>query len=343
MSSTPQENSRKKIVEAIQHHQSQWTVDLLLEGIRAGHLPALSSAITFSESTLPLHRALTDQLLEQLQPITTPSFRIGITGVPGVGKSTLIEQLGLQWIKAGHKVAVLAIDPTSPITHGSILGDKTRMEHLSLNTNAFIRPSPSALSLGGVATHTHEAIQLCEAAGYNRIIIETVGVGQSEIAVHHLTDCFLLLMLSGAGDQLQGIKRGIMEMCDIMAITKADQKNEASAKKAQVEYQQALHLFPQRNDGWVPKVLTTSSLQSSTIEALSDALEHFYQWSLPRNFVEKRNDQKKHLMREEWTYRIQQYFQQKKGFKEKWSQLEVQVLENQISLSKAIDELINWK
>lgn len=343
MSTSSQENSRKKIIEAIQHHQHQWTVENLLEGISCGNIAALSNAITFSESTLPAHRLLTDALIERLPSTSTSSFRVGITGVPGVGKSTLIEQLGLQWIKEGFKVAVLAIDPTSPITHGSILGDKTRMEQLSLNTNAFIRPSPSSLSLGGVATHTHEAILLCEAAGFNRIIIETVGVGQSEIAVHHLTDCFLLLMLAGAGDQLQGIKRGIMEMCDLMAITKADQQNETAAKKAQTEYQQALHLFPARTDGWTPKVLTTSHTNAQSIEELRNAIEGYYEWSLPRQLSEKRKEQKKHLLQEEWFYRIQQHYQQIAGFNEQWESLENQLANQQISLSKAIETLLNWK
>jgi LAO/AO transport system kinase len=343
MPTSSQENSRKKIIEAIQHHQNQWTVESLLTGITSGDVAALSSAITFSESTLPAHRILTDGLIERLPVSSTPSFRIGITGVPGVGKSTLIEQLGLQWISEGFKVAVLAIDPTSPITHGSILGDKTRMEQLSLNTNAFIRPSPSSLSLGGVATHTHEAVLLCEAAGYNRIIIETVGVGQSEVAVHHLTDCFLLLMLAGAGDQLQGIKRGIMEMCDMMAITKADQQNEMSAKKAQAEYQQALHLFPARADGWIPQVLTTSHQNHQSIVELRKALEGFYEWSLPRQLNEKRQEQKKHLLQEEWNFRIHQHFQQIEGFNEQWKKMESQLTTHQISLSKAIETLLQWR
>ncbi len=340
MVGSSQENSRKKIIEAIQQHHNQWSAATLIKAIHAGDIAALSAAITFSESTRPSDRLLTDEVLEHLPIQSGTSFRIGITGVPGVGKSTLIEQLGLHWISEGHKVAVLAIDPTSPITHGSILGDKTRMERLSLSTHAFIRPSPSSLSLGGVTIHTHEAILLCEAAGFDRIIIETVGVGQSEVAVHHLTDCFLLLMLAGAGDQLQGIKRGIMEMCDIMAITKADQQNALIAKKAQSDYQQALHLFPARSDGWNPKVLTTSSIEKEGILDLVHTLQEFYQWSLPRAFEQKRKEQKKQLFHQEWLHRIQQRYVNNQSFQAKWKELEQKVVGDQLSLVKAIEELM---
>jgi LAO/AO transport system kinase len=213
------------------------------------------------------------------------------------------------------------------------------MEQLSLNTNAFIRPSPSSLSLGGVTAHTHEAILLCEAAGFDRIIVETVGVGQSEIAVHDLTDCFLLLMLAGAGDQLQGIKRGIMEMCDVLAITKADEHNTTQAKKAQAEYQQALHLFPAREDGWYPKVLTTSAIAKSGIAELIDTLENYLQWSLSRGFAHHRMTQKKHLLEQAWMLHLQKQYAENSAFQAKWKTVEEQVLQQQISLAKAISLL----
>lgn len=339
MTPASQENSRKKIIEAIQQQQNHWTVDSLSIGILEGNITALSAAITFSESTRKIDRALIDEVIEQVMQRPNNTYRIGITGVPGVGKSTLIEQLGLEWIQRGHKVAVLAIDPTSPITQGSILGDKTRMEQLSLNTNAFIRPSPSSLSLGGVTAHTHEAILLCEAAGFDRIIVETVGVGQSEIAVHHLTDCFLLLMLAGAGDQLQGIKRGIMEMCDVLAITKADEQNTTHANKAQAEYQQALHLFPAREDGWYPQVLTTSALSKSGVNELIETLETYLQWSLARGFDNRRLSQKKHLLEQTWWLHLKMQFANDAAFQEKWKSVEEQVLHQHISLAKAISML----
>jgi LAO/AO transport system kinase len=226
----------------------------------------LARAITVIESDLPADGELAARLLDAILPQTGRSQRVGITGVPGVGKSTFIDTLGMHLIRdRGERVAVLTVDPSSPISGGSILGDKTRMERLSVEERAFIRPSPSRGHLGGVARRTRETILLCEAAGYGNILVETVGVGQSETAVRSMTDFFLLLMLAGAGDELQGMKRGIIEMIDGMAINKADGDNKPKAERARVEYSSALHLFPASPDGWTPRVVTCSALNSDGI------------------------------------------------------------------------------
>ncbi len=234
-----------------------------VKGILSGDVVILSRAITLVESNLSDDNILAQQVIEQILPHTGNSIRVGITGVPGVGKSTFIEAIGQQITSQNKKLAVLAIDPSSQRTSGSIMGDKTRMDILSNDPLAYIRPSASGDTLGGVANRTREAMLLCEAAGYEVIFIETVGVGQSEVAVRGMVDFFLLLMLAGAGDELQGIKKGIMEMADGIAITKADKDNIKAAKSATVEYQNALHLYPPTTSGWVPKVLTCSSLEQS--------------------------------------------------------------------------------
>jgi LAO/AO transport system kinase len=229
----------------------------------------LARAITVVESDLPTDAELGAQLLEKLLPHSGQSRRVGITGVPGVGKSTFIDALGIHLIRnLGENVAVLSVDPSSPVSGGSILGDKTRMERLALEERAFIRPSPARGHLGGVARRTRETILLCEAAGYRNILVETVGVGQSETAVRSMTDFFLLLMLAGAGDELQGMKRGIIEMLDGMAINKADGDNKLKAERARTQYANALHLFPASADGWSPPVVTCSSLTGEGIEDL---------------------------------------------------------------------------
>ncbi len=237
-----------------------------LRGILDGDRVLLSRAITLIESSREEHYALAQKIIEACIPHSGNSLRIGITGVPGVGKSTFIEVLGKYLIERGHKVAVLAVDPSSSISGGSILGDKTRMEQLAVDDKAFIRPSPSAGSLGGVARKTKEIIILCEAAGYDIVLVETVGVGQSETTVHSMVDFFLLLMLAGAGDELQGIKRGIIEMCDGMAINKADGDNTNKAKAAKVQYENALHLFQPAKSGWIPQVLTCSAISKTGID-----------------------------------------------------------------------------
>jgi LAO/AO transport system kinase len=250
-----------------------------VDGILNKDISILSQAITLIESSLPKHNDLGQQVIERCLPYSGNSIRIGITGVPGVGKSTFIEALGATITESGQRLAVLAIDPSSERSRGSILGDKTRMETLCNDPNAFIRPSPSAGSLGGVARKTRESIILCEAAGFDTIFIETVGVGQSETAVHSMVDFFLLLMLSGAGDELQGIKRGIMEMADLIAITKADGDNTSKANVARVQYENALHLFPMPESKWAPRVKTCSSVTKIGINDIWDNILEYVEFT----------------------------------------------------------------
>ncbi len=249
--------------------QKRLSKDAYVQAVLAGDRVILSRAITLIESSLPQDKALARKVLEDILPKTGNSIRIGITGVPGVGKSTFIETFGTYLTNnLGKKIAVLAIDPSSQLSKGSILGDKTRMEELARNPLAYIRPSPASGSLGGVAHKTRETMLLCEAAGFEAIIIETVGVGQSETLVHDMVDFFLLLMLAGAGDELQGIKKGIMEMADAIAITKADSGNEAKAQLAKIEYENALHLFPSNETGWYPTVMTCSATKNTGISEI---------------------------------------------------------------------------
>ena len=237
-----------------------------IDGVLSGDRVLLARAITVIESTLPADGDLAAAILEGILPYAGKSYRVGITGVPGAGKSTFIDALGLHLTRElGEKVAVLSIDPSSPVSGGSILGDKTRMERLSQEPAAFIRPSPSGCHLGGVARRTRETMLLCEAAGFHNVIVETVGVGQSEIAVRSMTDFFLLLMVPAGGDELQGIKRGIIEMLDGMVINKADGDLKPRAERARIEYSSALHLFPASPDGWTPPVLTCSALRGEGI------------------------------------------------------------------------------
>lgn len=260
------------------------------EAILKGNTVMLARAITLCESQKPLDRKNAEKLLTQLLPHTGRSLRVGITGSPGVGKSTFIDVLGKHLTGMKKKIAVLAIDPSSEKTKGSILGDKTRMEELSRDELAFIRPSATGRSLGGVAEKTREAILLCEAAGFDIILIETVGVGQSETAVRNMVDFFLLLQLAGAGDELQGIKKGIMEMADAVVITKADGENEKRARLAQVEFQQALHLFQTSESGWAPKVLTASSTERKGIAEVWKLVEEFFFVANSRGFLEKNRE-----------------------------------------------------
>ncbi len=247
------------------------------EGILAGDRVVLAKAITLVESSLPEDQALASRLLTELMPGTGNSVRIGVTGAPGVGKSTFIEALGKFLTANEKKVAILTIDPSSQITGGSILGDKTRMARLSRDPLAFIRPSSSGSILGGVAGRTREAMLLCEAAGFEVIIIETVGVGQSEVMVRGMVDFFLLLMLAGAGDELQGIKKGIMEMADAVVITKADGENLARATEAQADFQHAMHLLPNQPSGWIPKVITSSAVEQKGIAETWAIVEQYCQ------------------------------------------------------------------
>jgi len=260
----------------------------LLDGILKRDVGLLSQAITLVESSLPEHESEARKLLSACLPHAGASFRIGITGVPGAGKSTFIEALGKHIAGMGRKLAVLAIDPSSERSKGSILGDKTRMEELSGFPGVYIRPSPSGGTLGGVARKTREAIILCEAAGYDTLFVETVGVGQSETAVHSMVDFFLLIMLPGAGDELQGIKRGIIEMADALVINKADGTNMDKARRAQAEFTHALHLFPPSSSGWVPQVLTCSSIHQVGITEIWTLLESYRERFTRNGFLERK-------------------------------------------------------
>ena len=259
----------------------------LIDGILNNDKIALSQSITLIESQNPAHQQQAHDIIQACLPHANQSVRIGITGVPGVGKSTFIEAFGLHLLQLGKKVAVLAIDPSSSISKGSILGDKTRMEDLVKEENAFIRPSASGASLGGVARKTRETIILCEAAGFDTILIETVGVGQSETAVHSMTDFFLLLNLAGAGDELQGIKRGVMEMADAVVINKADGDNMERARIAKLEVNRALHLFPAKESGWQPKVRTASAYYKQGIDKVWMMIDDYFDMTKNNGFFEK--------------------------------------------------------
>ena len=275
------------------------TLNEYVDGILAGNITVLSQAVTLVESNLPDHYSLAQEIIEKCLPHSGNSFRLGITGVPGAGKSTFIEALGMHIINQKGKLAVLAIDPSSERSRGSILGDKTRMEQLSAQSMAYIRPSPSAGTLGGVARKTRETIILCEAAGFDHIFIETVGVGQSETAVHSMVDFFLLIMLAGAGDELQGIKRGIMEMADAIAINKADGSNIEKAQQARVQYNNALHLFPASPSGWKPEVVTCSALTNNGIADLWEMINRYLDLTIENNyFYSRRKEQSSYWMRE---------------------------------------------
>lgn len=270
----------------------KYSAEEYLSGILSGNRTILSRAITLTESMLPRHSDKIQSVIEKCLPYSGRSIRIGITGVPGAGKSTFIESFGLYLAGQGRRLAVLAVDPSSQRTRGSILGDKTRMERLSTHPNAYIRPSPSAGTLGGVARKTREAIILCEAAGFDTILVETVGVGQSETSVQSMVDFFLLLMLAGAGDELQGIKRGIIEMADLIAITKADGSNRIAAERARVSYENALHMYPSPPSGWKPRVMVCSAIENTGIAELWDMIREYTNFALASGYWDKhRKDQ----------------------------------------------------
>jgi LAO/AO transport system kinase len=280
-----------------------------VEGVLAGDRVILSRAITLIESHLDSDQELAAQVLDQVLAHSGKALRIGVTGVPGVGKSTFIEQFGKMILEAGHKLAVLAIDPSSPKTKGSILGDKTRMDVLSADKRAFIRPSPAGSALGGVGAKTREAMLLCEAAGFDVILIETVGVGQSETMVKGMVDFFLLLMLAGAGDELQGIKKGIIEMSDALVINKADGKNMDAAKKAQREYANALHLFPPNASGWTPQVSTCSALHNKGLSSIWEMILSFQRQMKANGFFEEnRSQQRVTWLHENIRYLLEKQF-----------------------------------
>jgi len=275
------------------------TVNDYVEGIRKGNTAVLGQAVTLVESRVPEHQIIAQEVIEKCLPFAGQSQRIGITGVPGAGKSTSIDVFGMHVLNLGHKLAVLAIDPSSERSKGSILGDKTRMERLAVQPHAFIRPSPSAGSLGGVARKTRETIVLCEAAGFDTIFVETVGVGQSETAVHSMVDYFLLIQLAGTGDELQGIKRGIMEMADGIVINKCDGDNVDRANLAAAQFRNALHLFPLPPSGFLPEVITYSGYYELNIDKVWDMIDRYFAHVKASGyFEEKRRQQERYWMRE---------------------------------------------
>lgn len=314
----------------------------LVEGILRGDITMLSRAVTMVESLSPQHQAIAQEVIEKCLPHSGNSRRIGITGVPGAGKSTSIDSFGLHVLKGGGKLAVLAIDPSSERTKGSILGDKTRMERLAVHPDAFVRPSPSAGSLGGVARKTRETIVLCEAAGFNNIFVETVGVGQSETAVHSMVDFFLLLQLAGTGDELQGIKRGIMEMADGIVINKADGDNIPRAQLAQAQFRSALHLFPPTASGWQPEVLTYSGYYELGIAEVWDMINRYFEFVKGNGYFEqKRLQQARYWMYETIDEQLRRHFYDNPRIAALLADKEARVLANRQSSFTAARDVLN--
>ncbi len=314
----------------------------LVEGILRGDVTMLSRAVTMVESLSPEHQTIAQEVIEKCLPHSGNSRRIGITGVPGAGKSTSIDEFGLHVLKDGGRLAVLAIDPSSERTKGSILGDKTRMERLSVNPHAFIRPSPSAGSLGGVARKTRETIVLCEAAGYNNIFVETVGVGQSETAVHSMVDFFLLIQLAGTGDELQGIKRGIMEMADGIVINKADGDNVDRARLAQAQFRSALQLFPPSPSGWSPEVLCYSGYYAIGIAEVWDMIDRYFDYVKANGYFErKRNEQARYWMYETIDEQLRRNFYTRPDIEAMLSDKEARVLANRQSSFTAARDILD--
>lgn len=322
--------------------RKRYTADEYVAGILDGNITILSQAVTLVESSLHEHQEIAQEIIEKCLPHAGKSVRVGITGVPGAGKSTSIDSFGMHLINAGHKLAVLAIDPSSERSKGSILGDKTRMEALSREKNAFIRPSPSAGSLGGVARKTRETIVLCEAAGFDTIFVETVGVGQSETAVHSMVDFFLLIQLAGTGDELQGIKRGIMEMADGIIINKADGDNIKKAELAAAQFRNALHLFPPSDSGWSPKVLTYSGYYGLGIKEIWDMVNEYVAFTKKNGYFDyKRNEQAKYWMYESINDSLRDKFYTNPEVEKMLQPTEHQVLNNEISSFVAAKRMID--
>ena len=326
----------------VRKKRRQMTTDEYVAGILEGNITILAQAITLIESNNPSHYAQAQEIIEKCLPHSGKSVRIGITGVPGAGKSSFIEAVGNMVTGYNHKLAVLAIDPSSERSGGSILGDKTRMESICHNPKIFVRPSPSAGSLGGVARKTRETIVLCEAAGYDVIFIETVGVGQSETAVHSMVDMFMMLQISGAGDELQGIKRGIMEMADMMVITKADGENVHKAELAKAQYQGALHLFPLADSGWRPQVYTCSSHEGTGLEEVWQGVEKYLQHiELNGYFMANRNRQNKYWMYETINETLKSSFYNNPDIESRLADIEQRVLDAKLSSFIAAKELLD--
>ena len=317
------------------------TAQAYIEGVLKGDRVLLSRAITVIESNLESDKLLAKDIIQAILPKSGNSIRIGITGVPGVGKSTFIEAFGKHLITQGKRVAILSIDPSSQRSKGSILGDKTRMEELANMEEAYIRPSASGDTLGGVANKTGETMLLCEANGYDVVLIETVGVGQSETAVHGMTDFFLLLMLSGAGDELQGIKKGIMEMADMVVINKADGDNIRMSEMARLQYQNALHIFPQSESGWSPLVSTASAIKNIGISNVWDEIVKF-KLQVDENgyFLKNRKHQQINWMYNNINEELKRLFYGSKNIASHLKTLEMQIISNKISPVKAAQQII---
>ena len=317
------------------------TAEEYVEGILRGDITLLSQAVTLVESSLPTDQIVAQKVIEQCLPYAGKSIRVGITGVPGAGKSTFIEALGTHLCQEGKHLAVLAIDPSSERSKGSILGDKTRMNDLSTQANAFIRPSPSAGSLGGVARKTRETIVLCEAAGFDTILVETVGVGQSETAAHSMVDFFLLLQVTGTGDELQGIKRGIMEMADGIAINKCDGNNIERAQAARVSFKNALALFPPTQSGWKPYAETCSSTEKTGIQDVWRMIEEYIRYTRANGYFEAhRTEQAKYWMYETINAHLLNGFYQNPDMEPLIERAEQRVLNNEVSSFIAANQLL---
>lgn len=311
-----------------------------VNGILAGKTDVLARAITLLESSKKEHRVLAQEVLEKCLPHTGKALRIGITGVPGAGKSTFIEAFGKMLTKQGYRIAVLAIDPSSQKSKGSILGDKTRMEELAGDPDAFIRPSPSGDSLGGVARKTRESALLCEAAGFDIVLIETVGVGQSETAVHSMVDFFLLLQIAGAGDELQGIKRGIMEMAELIVINKCDGNNKQKAALAKVQIDNALHLFPPPDSGWYPTSMTCSSIDKTGISDIWEKIQNYFEFIRKNGYLQvRRNQQAIYWMYESINEHLKDDFFNDEEVKKSLPFLKEKVLSNKLSSFIAANKL----
>ena len=319
------------------------SADEYFEGIRRGDLTVLSQAVTLVESNLLSDQAIAQEVIEKCLPYAGNSIRLGITGVPGAGKSTFIEALGTELCKMGKRLAVLAIDPSSERSRGSILGDKTRMNELSAENNAFIRPSPSAGSLGGVARKTRETIVLCEAAGFDTIMVETVGVGQSETAAHSMVDYFLLLQVTGTGDELQGIKRGIMEMADGIAINKCDGNNIERARAARVSFKNALALFPPPESGWTPDALCCSAIDHTGVLEVWKNVEEYIAFTKKNGYFDaQRTHQAKYWMYETINQALLDGFYKSEDMEHRIEVAERQVLNNEISSFIAAHNLLSY-
>lgn len=318
------------------------SVDEFVDGILKGNVTILSQAVTLVESVKPEHQAVAQEVIEKCLPHSGKSIRVGISGVPGAGKSTSIDVFGLHVLEQGGKLAVLAIDPSSERSKGSILGDKTRMEQLSVHPDSFIRPSPSAGSLGGVARKTRETIILCEAAGFDKIFVETVGVGQSETAVHSMVDFFLLIQLAGTGDELQGIKRGIMEMADGIVINKADGNNIDKAKLAATQFRNALHLFPAPDSGWTPQVLTYSGFYNIGVKEIWDMVYAYMDFVKANGYFDyRRNAQSKYWMYESINEQLKDSFYNNEKIKSMLQEKERLVLNDGLTSFIAAKELLD--